>query len=289
MEEPWPDSDYYDDAPLWTPSGVVGPVVVGAVGSGGLALTLNGLNWTMALGRARVDGQRYRRSASPAAGSSTPNSNGSFSRRDRLVIRRDLAAKTCGPILLQGTPASSPALPALTQVTGGVYDLPLFNWLVPPSNGTTLTDVRDERRWLLPDGSARPLHGFEFYKTGTALPDGGLQNQGFATSDVLLDTDGFYRTGTNFAIVPTELGGCRFHVSVGMTLDGNTTGRMFADLQRSSGTGLRAGAYATDTAWSSRVMRLMAGEAIALKAFQDSGGSNGKVMALHVSAFLIGT
>lgn len=150
-DEPWPQAALYDHLDLMAPSGVPGPPAAGA-GAGDLGLTLNGLGWSVGLGRALVSGQRYRRTESPATGAVAANTNATLARRDRLVVRRDLAAKTTGVVRIQGDPAAQPVSKPLTLERAGVFDLPLFSFLVPPASGTQLTDVRDERMWLDPNG-----------------------------------------------------------------------------------------------------------------------------------------
>lgn len=154
--ESWPQADFYDDAPLWSPSGIVCPPQTN-IAAGDLALAVSGLTWSVAIGRARVRGQRYRRTTSAATGTLAVNSNASLSRRDRLVLRRDLAAKTTTVVALQGTAAGSPTNPALTQVEAGVWDQALFSFLVQPNSSTVLADLRDERAFLAPDGSGLPI------------------------------------------------------------------------------------------------------------------------------------
>src|SRR4051794_25181099 len=110
---PWADqTQWYRHAPKWTPSGVNG-APGSASTSGDLALSLSGLNFTVGTGRGWVRGAGFERSGSPASQAIAANTNASLSRRDRVVLRRDLAAKTVAPALIQGTPAASPAAPAI--------------------------------------------------------------------------------------------------------------------------------------------------------------------------------
>lgn len=74
----------------------------------------------------------------------------SQNRLDRLVLRLDRAA-TLGPdlvkpVVITGTPSSSPALPALTQTPDGLYDLPISHW-TSASTGA-LTGLVDERAFI---------------------------------------------------------------------------------------------------------------------------------------------
>lgn len=139
----WTSAQWYRDAWARDMSGVYGgPFGVATVGD--LALTVAGLTVTLALGRAHVRGAGYERTGTAWSATLATNTNAN-PRIDRLVLRRDLAARTVAPLVLQGTPAVSPAAPALTQVEDGVWDLPLFSVQVPGGSGTTLTNIVDER------------------------------------------------------------------------------------------------------------------------------------------------
>lgn len=67
-------------------------------------------------------------------------------RIDLIVVRRDLAARTISLAVVTGTPAASPAAPALTQVTGGVWEFPLAQVAVGASVASivnaNITDLR---------------------------------------------------------------------------------------------------------------------------------------------------
>lgn len=71
----------------------------------------------------------------------------SQNRIDRLVLRLNRAA-TAGtsfvqPVVITGTPAPSPQVPAVTQTSNGLWDLPIAHW-TSASNGS-LTGLVDER------------------------------------------------------------------------------------------------------------------------------------------------
>lgn len=119
-------------------------------GAGELGLTTNGLTLTLALGRAHVRGAYYERTGTAWTYATPANTNPTLARIDRLVIRRDLPNRTVGPTVVQGTPAATPAPPALTQAEDGVWDLPLFRVTVPAASGTVLT-VADDRVWVPPE------------------------------------------------------------------------------------------------------------------------------------------
>lgn len=141
---------WYRSAKAWAPSGVVGAPAASA-SSGGLAMTTSGLAVTIGVGTGLSRGCLFDRDAAATVPGGTLNGNASLSRRDRIVLRRDLAAKTCAPVWLTGAPAATPTAPALTQVDTGVWDTTLFSFLVPPNNGTTITGIIDERVFMNPD------------------------------------------------------------------------------------------------------------------------------------------
>lgn len=198
-EEPWPAERYYRDAPLWAPTGVVNNGVATSTSTGPLALSFSVtggvITVNMATGRARVAGMLFERTTSPWTsgmvgdqphdGSAPyPLNSNSQPRIDRLVIRRDLAAGTAYPLILQGTPAASPAAPTLTLDGTGVWDCPLFSWRLAGSNSTAISNIVEERRFIYYDGGrlrSRFLTGTEaFTVTNTAwtVPTAQLQMVG---------------------------------------------------------------------------------------------------------------
>jgi hypothetical protein len=139
----WQQGGWFRDAWARSNGGVFGGEF-GTPGVGDLALTVAGLTVTMGLGRAHVRGAGYERTGT-AWSYATPPNTATNPRIDRLVLRRDLAAGTVLPTVLQGTPAASPAVPALTQAEDGVWDLPLHYYTVPANSGAPITGVVDER------------------------------------------------------------------------------------------------------------------------------------------------
>jgi hypothetical protein len=139
----WQQSQWYRDAYARELSGVAGEVFT-APGAGDLALTVSGLTVSMGLGRAHVRGAGYERTGT-AWTYNTPPNTAAQPRVDRLVLRRDLAARTVTPLVLQGTPAASPAAPAVSQVEDGAWDLSLYSYTVPANSGAPLTNIVDER------------------------------------------------------------------------------------------------------------------------------------------------
>lgn len=150
---PWSQAQWYAFAPQWSQSGIVGvgqtAVTAGPFGvtASALSLTVNAANQAS---KAWVRGAGWQPEATTKTKTATANTHGSLSRRDRLVIRRDLAAQTVALEIIQGTPAGTPTAPALTQVEAGIWEIPVCSFVVPPASGTTLSGFVDEREWLSP-------------------------------------------------------------------------------------------------------------------------------------------
>lgn len=150
----WAEVDWYRHMTLTLPSGIHGAAPGATATDGALAWAATGLTITPAAGRANVGGAGYVRTAPLTSISATANTHGSFSRRDRLVLRRNVATHGVALAVIAGTAASSPLPPAYTQ-DDQTFDLPLFSFLVPPASGTTISGVVDERAWVHPYG--RPV------------------------------------------------------------------------------------------------------------------------------------
>lgn len=148
---PWSQAQWFRFAQEWAPSGVLGSIA-SSTSTGGLPFSSGALSVSIGDGRASVRGSGFERSGGGASLPVPANTNASLSRRDRVVLRRDISAKTIAPTLLQGIPASTPTAPGIQQVETGQWDLPLFSFLVPPNSGTALSSVIDERGWLDPAG-----------------------------------------------------------------------------------------------------------------------------------------
>jgi hypothetical protein len=148
---PWAEAQWARHAAAWAPSGVYGPPG-SSTSTGDLPLSVSALNVGLGAGRAWVRGFGFERSGAAVMQAVAANTHASFSRRDRIVLRRNLATHTVAPVLIQGTPASTPVAPALTQSETGSWDLPMFSFLVPPSSGTSITGIVDERGWLSASG-----------------------------------------------------------------------------------------------------------------------------------------
>jgi hypothetical protein len=139
----WAQAQWFRDAWARSHSGVFG-TSFGDPDAGDLRLFVNGLTVSLALGRAHVRGAGYERTGTEWS-YTVPANTAAQPRVDRLVLRRDLAGQTVGPIVLQGTPAASPVAPTPTQVENGVWDLPLYRFTVPANSGAPVTGVVDER------------------------------------------------------------------------------------------------------------------------------------------------
>src|SRR3954464_11379392 len=71
----------------------------GTSSAGELGLTVSGLTVTMGLGRAWLRGAGYERTGTAWSYTCPANTDPANARIDRLVLRRDLAAKTVGPVV----------------------------------------------------------------------------------------------------------------------------------------------------------------------------------------------
>lgn len=136
------------------------------------ALDLSGLPVTpvdIASGRALVNGIWYESDASEAIAIPTPGAN---PRVDRIVLRADWVLQTVRLFRIAGAEAASPVPPAIVQVDGTTWDLPL--WQVHTTVGGVITVFRDERSFIgqyVPTGvtDARVYFESEFYLPDTAM------------------------------------------------------------------------------------------------------------------------
>jgi len=70
----------------------------------------------------------------------------SLPRIDRVVVRRDLAGRTAILAVIAGTPAETPAAPALTQVAAGVWEISLASVAVAAAAASIVdANITDER------------------------------------------------------------------------------------------------------------------------------------------------
>lgn len=175
----WGQGPWYRDAFARSQSGVFGTSFATPT-TGDLPLTVSGLGITLGLGRAHVRGAGYERTGTAWSYTVPANTNATQARIDRLVLRRDLTAKTVAPLVLQGTPAATPAAPAVTQVEDGAWDLPLYSFTVPANSGAPLTNVVDER--VPAEGDVSRWYNFPlragFGVFGGAYPTVGVRREG---------------------------------------------------------------------------------------------------------------
>jgi hypothetical protein len=139
-------AQYFRDRGPLEPSGVYGSPGANA-GAGELGLTAVGFVLSLALGRAHVRGAAYERTGTAWTYTVPANTNATLARMDRLVLRRDLVAKTVLPTYLQGTPAGTPTAPNMSAAENASWDEPLFRITAPANSGTPLTII-DDRRWI---------------------------------------------------------------------------------------------------------------------------------------------
>jgi hypothetical protein len=152
----WSDGEWSRFAPTWVSSGPIlaaGASVPSSATTGEWAFSSSGLSVSAGTGRAWVRGFGITRTGTPPSHAVTANTHASWSRRDRLVLRRDLAAGTITTAVKAGTAAASPTAPSLTQSETGVWEETLFSFLTPPNSGTSITGIVDERKWVSPSGN----------------------------------------------------------------------------------------------------------------------------------------
>lgn len=96
---------------------------------------------SVASGGAVVYGMFFDSDAAVSVSIPTPSSG--FSRYDRVVLRRDWSAYTVRVARVAGVAAASPAVPALTQGAGAIWESPLATVLVDDAGIITITDTRE--------------------------------------------------------------------------------------------------------------------------------------------------
>ena len=131
----------------YMPSGVIGATTRDAADTS-LLTTLGGgpggPTFTVAAGEGVVAGVRYDNSASLVK-TGTNNASGN-PRIDRLVLKKDTAAKTVVAFILQGTAASTPVPPAVTGSGTVTYETVARGTIA--AGGNTYTNLVDERRFV---------------------------------------------------------------------------------------------------------------------------------------------
>lgn len=104
-----------------------------------------GTNMTLTVGdgQAMLEGRWLR--ATNGETVTIPNSNGAYSRYDRVCVRADYAARECRLVVIQGAAASSPTPPAIVR-DGGRFDISLAVVRVPAAaTRITQADIADTR------------------------------------------------------------------------------------------------------------------------------------------------
>ena len=103
----------------------------------------NSMVLTMRAGAAFVEGRYY--IAGREFTFSVPPAHLTLGRRDVVVIRHDVVARTCQPFLIQGTPAATPQIPPLVR-NDDVWDLRLCVITVNPNaHQITQANIQDTR------------------------------------------------------------------------------------------------------------------------------------------------
>ena len=102
-----------------------------------------GLAVDVAAGQAMVRGHFYISTAVEELSLATADATND--RIDTIALELDPTANSIVLVVVEGTPAGSPAAPTLTQTDAGVYQLPLANVLVPATAGVpgTISDRRE--------------------------------------------------------------------------------------------------------------------------------------------------
>lgn len=101
-------------------------------------------------GHAVVDGKWYENTATESI--NIPSAIGAGNTRiDRIVLRADWAGFKVELYRVAGTNAVTPTAPALTQISGVAYEIPLWQALVDTAGAVTLTDERQYATWDKPE------------------------------------------------------------------------------------------------------------------------------------------
>jgi hypothetical protein len=119
-----------------------GPEGVAPGYGNGLEGTVTGAN-TVSInsGGALVNGKPYNNDAALVV--NIPSAVGAGNtRKDRIVLRADWTAQTVRIFRIAGIDAASPTAPATTQISGTLYDVPLYVATVTTAGTVTLTDER---------------------------------------------------------------------------------------------------------------------------------------------------
>jgi hypothetical protein len=108
------------------------------------SLDTGGRNAVMAAGTAIIKGKLW--SCDAPVSTAVPVASAQ-NRIDRLVLQLNRSAGTAAafvqPVVVTGTPSGTPTIPALTQGSSGVWQLPISHWTSTSAGG--LTSLVDER------------------------------------------------------------------------------------------------------------------------------------------------
>lgn len=165
---------------------------------------------SIASGRAAVDGSWYESDAAVTLAVATPAVN---PRIDRVVLRKDWALQTVRLTLIGGAEAASPVPPAITQIDGTTWDLPL--WQIHITTGGVITTNADERTWV---GQYEPVGSSP---TKIYIDDEFMEPENWANGDTrriwdaLIDSSGAIQVEDPEADMPAGI--------IGFTHDGVAT------------------------------------------------------------------
>ncbi len=195
-------------------------------------------------------------------------------RIDIIILRLDPTANNILLAIKKGTAAASPSAPALTQVVGGVWEMPLAQIAVA-ANATAVGggDITDVRRylgtqvgtWTTATRPASPTLGllgynsslaaYEFWNgsawAGISVPDGSITDAKLATPPLRYRGVGYYASTTK-NIAPSDAGTLvqfntgSSNVTVNVTANCLTAGDRVDFIQEGTGT--------VTFAWSSPVV-----------------------------------
>ncbi|MGN0585869.1 MAG: hypothetical protein ACI4JF_01170, partial [Oscillospiraceae bacterium] len=102
-----------------------------------------GMSISVAAGTAYIQGHFYRPDAAERL-TLSPSST-SYGRKDRVVIRLDMAQRSIYPALITGTPAASPAAPDIVR-DGSYYDIGIaIVYIAANAAAVTAADITDTR------------------------------------------------------------------------------------------------------------------------------------------------
>ena len=151
-------------------NGVLGGLTVGAASP-------NAKKVVLSPGSAIVEGLFYRNDANLEL--AIPDNSSGNPRIDRVILAVDWAAQTIRAAVKQGTPASTPAAPALTQAVGSVWEEPIANIAVAHGfSSLSDAEITDWRRLRIPGWNVGDLK----WIGSDVIPDGWLVSAGQALS-----------------------------------------------------------------------------------------------------------